>query len=404
MEEADTESTPMRPPRTESPEVDWEQAFSPRPHISPTRPNRAGPKSAYSAQKKPELIYHTNRPRSRKPDQIIQEIPIKPLKYQEKIKYWKSNEKRDIFWEQEECKTHATCSRRAIDKFFGGKEGTERFRKDFSRTEVDIQFLHFQSWCVWPHRKNVRILKYYDDNGDLLPDRRYRYPRIVEYHINGKNGSLVLCSKGLQYLMGRGWKLCGNWTARVYRAREAGNFFPQYSNKKHRKEEKLVTIVGNFLEDNYEIRKSHYVRNLVKSGNLSLRSKGGGKITHYTQIYRKLLSEKDPDAWKFIKYQQNLKRLKRSGKDDIIDAVPEKKPFLSLRHFYRIMKDRLKIKIKEPVKDRCPICADINAQKSRSNNADDIAHYENLLMWHLKQKRSQKSLLRAVENAVEPYD
>ena len=86
------------------------------------------------------------------------------------------------------------------------------------------------------------------------------------------------------------------------------------------------------------------------------------------------------------------------------DEVPQKSPMISPMHFYRIMKQKLKVRINEPVKDRCTICADILAQRSREKNPTKKAFYDETLAWHLKQKRSQKSLLRSIESLVKPYD
>jgi len=293
---------------------------------------------------------------------------------------------------------------RNIEKILGGEEAVEKFRNHISLLEPEALFLYFQGWCRWKHRRPSYVLKYYDDNGDLLDERKNRYPAHIEYVIPVANGELVLCPNGIRFLLGWGPTKIRNWTAKVYEARESQNFFPELTHKKHVKQEKLVSFVASFLEETCEIRESHYVRNLVKSGNLSLRSKDGEKLLHYTQIWRNLLKAKDPQAWTYIQYQIDLKKWKRRGKigDEPIQ-VTEKKPVVSLRHFYRIVKDYLKIKIKEPVKDRCPICADITAQKSRSSDEDDVAFYEQLLSWHLKQKRAQKSLLKTIESLVDPY-
>lgn len=388
--------------RTEDP--NWEDRFSPRAYISPQRPRNCGPKVVYSAERKPEVEYHNHRIRSKKSDEIIQTIPRQTLKYEKNILIWKSKEKRNTFWPQNECGQHRKCNMTNIEKSFGGEDEVEKFRHNISELDQDAMFLFFQGWCWWPHRRPDTVLKYYDKNGELLQERKYRYPKTVKYRIALANGDLVLCADGFQYLLGWGRTKLFNWTAKVYKERESCNFFPEYSHKKHIKEEKLVSFVATFLEETCEIRRSHYVENLVKSGNLSLRSKTGETILHYTQIYRNMLKAKDPEAWNYMQYQIKFNKWKRRGKIGVEPMeVDEKKPVVSVRHFHRIMKEYLKIKIKEPVKDRCPICADINAQKSRSTDEDDIAFYETLLVWHLKQKRAVKSLLKTIESLVEPY-
>ena len=381
----------------------WRDGYSPRVDININRPQPERALLVYSAARKPEIEYHNNRLRAKKSDSVIHEIPRILLPHEEKIRYLRKSGKLLQEFPQQACTKHKECREQQIINFFGGEHQVEEFRTKFRKMDNEVLFIYFQGWCVWPKQAKSRdCLQFYDEDGNLLEDRANRYPKTIQYHIQGTNGTLSLCKQGLMWLIGRGKTLVSNWTAQTYKCREMGNLMSQYENNKFKKEERLVTLVSKHIEKNYEIRKSHYVRNLVKSGNLSLRSKSGGNICHYTQIYRSMLKKEDPQAFDFMNYQVAYKKWERQGRSGQPPSkVYEKKPIVSLKYFLVIMKKKLKITIKEPTKDRCPICADINAQKSRDKKKEP--HYERLLQWHLKAKRSQKSLLRTIESLVDPY-
>ena len=76
----------MDSPNTPEKFQKWDQYFSPRAHITPSRPADAPEASVYSARKKVATTYHCNRVRSGKDDTIIESIPRKERLHKEKMK------------------------------------------------------------------------------------------------------------------------------------------------------------------------------------------------------------------------------------------------------------------------------------------------------------------------------
>ena len=301
------------------------------------------------------------------------------------------------------------CCRKC--NFLLDEEMKSNFAMEFCGMKRQAMFPYFAGWCHWPHRKPSKVLPYYDENGELLPERKYRFPRNLVIRMDIFNQELKMCPFQLAHLCMRNVDYIYSLIADVYKFREVNKknpFFPRLSASKSggdNQASKLVHVVKKDLEQNYILTGSHYEDRYRKSNTIFLKSKNGNYIEHYSVVYWDMIKRLQPDAWKCELNRRKNSKLKRHNPNilevDLLDESIKPKP--CIQHWYYMVKQILKIKINEPIKDRCPISSAIRSIISSTNDKKLKEFYTDLLCTHKRMQQDQRAFIRSHKKAVKPY-
>lgn len=190
---------------------------------------------------------------------------------------------------QEPCTKHSVCRK---CNFLLDEEMKSNFTSQFVALKRPAMFSYFQGWCKWPHRKPSRLVQYYyDDDGKLLLERKYRFPHGVQISMEIYKQTLKMCPSQLAHLCMRSPTYVYGLIAEVYKYREMNQknpFFPRLPPSNaggDHQGSKLVQMVKSDCEENYVLTGSHYEDRYRQSNTIFLKSKNGNYLEHYSVVY-----------------------------------------------------------------------------------------------------------------------